>query len=272
MSSRPRKFEVERENHDRWLVSYADFITLLFAFFVVMYAVSAVNQNKYEQLANSLGSAFGTTRAVQNIEQEGTSSPGGAYEPKKLQMGSSFIKPFPALKSRNDKWLREREAMTAMALDVSRALSSLSDQGKVRVVQNNRGIRIDIESSILFAPGSAELENSSLEPLLEVAALLVDKPHAIQVEGHTDTFPIHNYLFYSNWELSAVRASSVVRLLALNGVAEHRLSAVGYGSSQPVTDNETAEGRAKNRRVSIMVLYDTPESANDGAEIKYKRP
>lgn len=274
---RRRKFEIERENHDRWLISYADFITLLFAFFVVMYAVSAVNQNKYKQLASSLESAFGSSKIEQKEQLEGGKSNNGKsgstdeVKPESAQrMGHSFIKPFAAVKERNEKWRREREAMTAMALDVSRALSPLIDQGMVRVLQNNRGIRIDIESSVLFAPGSADMEVSALQPLLEVAGLLTDKPNAIQVEGHTDDVPIRNYLFYSNWELSAVRASSVVRLLVQNGIAEQRLSAVGYGSAQPLEENTTEEGRAKNRRVSIMVLYSAPDKPNDGAEIKTK--
>lgn len=270
--SRRKKFETERENHDRWLVSYADFITLLFAFFVVMYAVSVVNQNKYKQLANSLGSAFGSSRLVQEGHIENDSQGKLEETPKQVEprSGKSFIKPFAAIQSRNEKWRREREAMTAMALDMSRALSPLIEQGSVRVLQNNRGIRIDIKSSVLFAQGSADLEVSALPPLLEVAGLLAEKPNAIQVEGHTDNIPIRNYLFYSNWELSAVRASSVVRLLVQNGIAEQRLSAVGYGSAQPVENNDTAEGRARNRRVSIMVLYAAPESANDVAEIRIK--
>ncbi|MDP2248785.1 MAG: flagellar motor protein MotD [Nitrosomonadales bacterium] len=270
--SRRKKFEIERENHDRWLVSYADFITLLFAFFVVMYAVSAVNQNKYKQLANSLGSAFGSSKVEKKEQLEG-GQPGSSEElaPESgVRIEGSFIKPFAAVQSRNDKWRREREAMTTMALDISQALSPMIEQGTVRVLQNNRGIRIDIESSVLFALGSAELEISALQPLLEVARLLAEKPNAIQVEGHTDNVPIRNYLFYSNWELSAVRASSVVRLLVQNGIAEERLSAVGYGSAQPFDTNDTAEGRANNRRVSIMVLYAAPEKANDGAEIKTK--
>jgi chemotaxis protein MotB len=269
--SRRKKFEIERENHDRWLVSYADFITLLFAFFVVMYAVSAINQNKYKQLADSLGSAFGSGKLVQEGHPEAGSKGMTEENPKGVKRsGDSFIKPFAAVQIRNEKWRRERESMTAMALDLSHALSPLIEQGNVRVLQNNRGIRIDIESSVLFALGSADLEVSALQPLLEVAGMLAGKSNAIQVEGHTDNIPIRNYLFYSNWELSAVRASSVVRLLEQNGIAEQRLSAVGYGSAQPFSNNDTAEGRARNRRVSIMVLYSAPESANDGAEIKIK--
>ncbi|HEY8354514.1 MAG TPA: flagellar motor protein MotD [Methylophilaceae bacterium] len=262
-SGRKKKFEVERDNHDRWMVSYADFITLLFAFFVVMYAVSVINQNKYQRLADSLGSAFGTIRLT---EKSGTAESAVTG----TRAGDSFIKPFPAVQMRNEKWRREREAMTAMALGVSQALAPLIEQGDVRVVQNHRGIRIDIGSSILFASGSADLEVGALPVLLEVAERLAGKSNAIQVEGHTDDVPIRNYLFFSNWELSAARASSVVRLLEQNGIEAERLSAVGYGSSRPVAGNDTAEGRAQNRRVSIMVLYAAPERADDGAEIRAK--
>jgi len=258
-----KKFEVERDNHERWMVSYADFITLLFAFFVVMYAISVINQNKYQRLADSLGSAFGT---IQLTEKYGTAESEGTGQ----RTVASLIKPFPAVQARNEKWRREREAMTAMALDVSQALAPLIKQGNVRVVQNHRGIRIDIGSSILFASGSADLEIDALPVLLEVAGRLVGRPNAIQVEGHTDDVPIRNYLFFSNWELSAARASSVVRLLEQNGIEAERLGVVGYGSSRPVSGNDTEEGREQNRRVSIMVLYAMPERADEGAEIRAK--
>jgi chemotaxis protein MotB len=264
-----KKFEVERENHERWLISYADFITLLFAFFVVMYAVSSVNQGKYKVLSIALGSAFGTARTI-NPEQDVSGSAvhqHGAIKQNGIQSGSSFVMPFPAVKLRNEKLRRERENMTAMALDLSKVLEPLVNEGKVHIIQNNRGIRIDIHSNLLFQPGSADLESAALEPLLEIAKLLKTNQHAIQVEGHTDITPIHNYIFFSNWELSAVRASSVVRLLSQAGVSENRLSAVGYGSAQPVSSNETEDGRAQNRRVSILVLYGEPGSATNGAEI-----
>lgn len=265
--ARRKKFEVERENHDRWLVSYADFITLLFAFFVVMYAVSVVNQNKYKQLANSLGSAFGSSKAAQQHEGGDTAEPDEALANGPYG-GRSFIRPFAPPPRRSAEWRREREAMTALALTASQTLAPLIERGAVRVVQNNRGIRIDIRSQVLFAAGSAELGQEATTPLLEIARLLADRPNAIEVEGHTDSTPISNGSYYSNWELSAMRASTVVRLLEQHGIASQRLGAVGYGAARPLADNTTEAGRAANRRVAIMVLYGAPAEANDGAEIR----
>jgi chemotaxis protein MotB len=134
-------------------------------------------------------------------------------------------------------------------------------------MQNNRGIRIDINDSLLFSPGSAELAATALGVINEIAVMIKDNERHIQVEGHTDNIAIHNAVFFSNWELSAVRASSVVRMLSDTGIAESRLSALGFGSAQPVTENETAIGRAKNRRVSIMILYETDNQENAVMEI-----
>src|SRR5690606_29406977 len=159
------------------------------------------------------------------------------------------IPPLPLNRLRNASLRREQERMIAMAQHLARALAPLIEDGTVRVLQTNYGVRIDIKDSLLFAPGSAELSGAAQGPLQQIAQILATDSHVIQVEGHTDNIPIHNASFHSNWELSAVRASTVVRLLAGNGVAERRLSATGFGETRPVAGNDTAEGRAKNRRV-----------------------
>ena len=148
--------------------------------------------------------------------------------------------------------------MIATAQDLAKVLAPLIEDGTIRILQTNDGVRIDIKDSLLFAPGSAELAEAAQGPLTQIAQILAEDPHVIQVEGHTDNIPIHNANFHSNWELSAVRASTVVRLLAGNGVAERRLSATGFGEARPVAENDTVEGRAKNRRVSVMLLYRAP--------------
>ncbi len=261
---RRKPFDDEDSNPDRWLVSYADFITLLFAFFVVMYAISSVNQGKYTQLTNSMGTAFSGDGAS-GIKQDSNKNGLGAEGIIKGQQ-NSLIKPLPLTHLYNEKMRRERESMTNMGIALSNALSPLINEGKVRVIQNNRGIRIDIHDSLLFAPGSAELSFAAATIMNEIADRLKDNVRPIQVEGHTDNAPIHTNAFYSNWELSAVRASSVVRMLASAGIAESRLSALGFGSSQPISENETPLGRAKNRRVSIMILYE-PQNTEDSARI-----
>lgn len=244
---RRKNFDDEHDNHERWLISYADFITLLFAFFVVMYAISSVNHGKYKELSSSLGNAFGGGSSVINLQN-------GARKGFESSGQSSLVKPLPLAQRQYEKLKRQREAMILMAKNLSNSLAPLVQEGKIQVIQNNRGIRIDISDGLLFTPGSAELSQTALAPLNEIARVLQQNSYAIQVEGHTDNSPIHNDQFFSNWELSAVRASSVVRMFNGTGIIESRLSAVGFGSAQPVSDNESPEGRARNRRVSVMVL------------------
>lgn len=244
-----KKFDEEQDSHDRWLVSYADLVTLLFAFFVVMYAISSVNEGKYRVLSEALGTAFGRPPRVVP-EAPPSVEPGLPERPKSLSRQ----------KRRGDAALRrEREHMTGMARDILKALSPLVSQGKVRVTQTNRGVNVEINASVLFATGDAKLTSESGQVLKAVAHVLKDDDHDIQVEGHTDNIPISTPMFPSNWELSAVRASSVVRLFFDNGIAESRLVAVGHGANQPVASNDTPEGRVRNRRVEVMILSGLPE-------------
>jgi chemotaxis protein MotB len=248
-----RRYQEESENHERWLVSYADLVTLLFAFFVVMYAISSVNEGKYRVLSNALGSAFGRAQIAP--------APAAVIDsPRPLPA----LPPLPAKIRPADAALkREREYMTAIARDILQALAPLVSQGKVRVTQDSRGVSIEINASVLFAPGDARLTEESGQALRAVARVLRQDTHAIQVEGHTDDIPISNALFPSNWELSAVRASSVVRLFVDSGIAERRLIAVGHGANLPVASNATADGRQRNRRVQIMILSRLPDTVTE---------
>ncbi|MBI1770807.1 MAG: flagellar motor protein MotD [Burkholderiales bacterium] len=243
-----KKYHEEPENHERWLVSYADFITLLFAFFVVMYAISSLNEGKYRVLSNSLTGAFGKVMTV-------NPKPVDAPVEQKIKLD-----PLPLVKNRISEGLRkERAQMTTIAKDILTVLEPLVREGKVRVTQTSRGITIEINASLLFAPGDARLNIDSIQALKAIAGVLKVDTHAIQVEGHTDNLPIKNSIFPSNWELSAVRASTVARLLTENGVDENRVTAVGQGAKLPVSDNETPEGRTRNRRVSVTILAVLPE-------------
>ncbi|WP_020166529.1 MULTISPECIES: flagellar motor protein MotD [Methylotenera] len=260
MGLRRRFHEEEAENHDRWLVSYADFITLLFAFFVVMYALSTVNQNKYRDLTSSLNNAFGQQNSALNktpLSETVRSGPANS---------SLDLPGLPLNKLKHERLRKERENMTGIAINLANTLSPLIKAGQLRVIQNNEGIRIEISDSILFAPGSAALAPSSTKLLQEIAHGLAADHHRLQIEGHTDNLPIHNVEFFSNWELSAVRASTLVRMFVMNDIEEPRLSAVGYGASRPLADNNTVEGRAKNRRVSMTLLYANP-NPSEGSEI-----
>ncbi|EUJ10698.1 flagellar motor protein [Methylophilaceae bacterium 11] len=257
---RRKPLDDDDDNPDRWLVSYADFITLLFAFFVVMYAISSVNLSKYNALTNAIDTAF-----------SGDSAPTVPQQKKidvKPQPEKSLIKPLPLSYLYQEKSKRERENMAKLGVDLSNKLALMIQDGKVQVMQNNRGVRIDINDSVLFNSGSADLADSAVEIINEIAVILNANQRLIQVEGHTDDTPIHTHQFYSNWELSAVRASTVVRMLNAAGVVETRLSALGYGATQPISSSDTEFGRAKNRRVSIMILYETKNELQDTLEIK----
>jgi len=233
-----KKYDDTSENHERWLISYADFITLLFAFFVVMYAISSINQEKYRVFSVSLGNALGG-RTGATVE--------AAMAPRiTLQDLVS--------KRKSDTLRRERALLKALAADLSDTLAPLVKEGKVRVTQNSRGVTVDINASVLFDPGDATLTPDSMEALRALAGRLKDDTHAIAVEGHTDGVPIATPLFASNWELSAVRASSVVRLFVDSGLDSRRLSAVGNADNVPVASNDTPEGRARNRRVTVTIL------------------
>jgi chemotaxis protein MotB len=242
-----RKFEDDsHENHERWLISYADFITLLFAFFVVMYAVSVVNVGKYKVLSDALGDAFGG----RGVPLKDNTS---------VALVSSEALPLSNIiaHKRAEAFKRDRERLDLLARRLNSVLAPLVNSGKVRVTRTARGVTVEINASVLFDEGDAGLAGSARETLRTVAGLLKDDSHAIEVEGHTDTTPIANAAFPSNWELSAVRASTVVRLFIENGVPERRLAAVGRGANQPIASNDDPIGRARNRRVAVTILSGT---------------
>ena len=244
-----KKREDEKENLERWMVSYADFITLLFAFFVVMYSISSVNQNKYVMLSSAIGIAFGGAGNT-IIQNENHPLPILLKSNRKEKVLQAEVK-------------REREKMAAIGKDLMDALSPLISQGKVRVMQTSRGVNVEISASVLFAPGDAQLDEQSAQTIKAVGAVLKDVTNTVQVEGFTDNVPINTVMFPSNWELSAVRASSVVRLLIESGMKERQLTAIGRGANYPIESNATPEGRSRNRRVQLMVLSNITEEAKE---------
>jgi len=246
-----RYHEEEHENHERWLVSYADFITLLFAFFVVMYALSQINTDKYRVLSDSLVSAFSKTS-------------GGGEQPIMSKASPMIELPVikPVLKLDEAK-AKTKSKMRNMAGERKDALGPLVQNGQVRVTESALGITVEINASVLFSSGDARLGTEAVRALTAVAKILAPTDFPITVEGYTDNTPINTPQFPSNWELSGVRASSVVRLFIDNGVLANRLTATGYADQRPVVDNDTAEGRARNRRVAITIESRTPDIAVD---------
>ncbi len=247
-----KKKEEPHENHERWLVSYADFITLLFAFFVVMYALSTVNEGKYRILSDSLIQAF------RNVNTN-TSSPVQVVVAPPIP---SVQKSAPN-RAQDAAKQKQRDKMRNVAKDIMEVMAPLIAEGKVRVLETSRGVTIEINDSILFSPGQAQLHPQLVKALRAIADVLVPTDFPITIEGHTDNVPIKTAQFPSNWELSAVRATTVLRLFADTGVAPERLTAIGYADTRPVEPNILADGRARNRRVSILIDSSIPENGRE---------
>lgn len=255
MPRRVRRPE-EHENHDRWLVSYADFITLLFAFFVTMYALSSVNEGKYRVLSDSLVQAF---RNVP-VNSSGTEIAPRMSAPA-IPLAAKLYKDSNPKSTPNTKAQEQRRVVRArmrnMAQDISAAMAPLVRDGQVRVTETSRGVTVEINASVLFDSGDARLDPRAMAALRAVAQILAPTEFPVTVEGHTDDTPISTAQFPSNWELSVVRAASVVRLFIDTGVAPQRVTASGYGEQRPVADNDSPESRARNRRVTILI--DSPD-------------
>jgi chemotaxis protein MotB len=220
-----RKIE-EEENQDRWVVSYADFITLLFAFFTTMYAISHVDLGKLERFSGSMQSAFKTSH-------EGDVGKGTII---------NGIRPI-------------NYADVALEKDFLAELKKFGIIEAIAVVRDQRGVLISFGDSLFFESGSAELRRGS-RPFLATVASLIKKHHRhILIEGHTDNLPLHNSAYSSNIELSAIRASRVYAfLVGEEGVDADRMGVAGYGANRPVESNATPEGRARNRRIDIVFV------------------
>lgn len=253
-----KKKPEEHENHERWLVSYADFITLLFAFFVVMYSISSVNEGKYRVLSDSISSAFDPSEAGLPIKMNSPLKPPivaraiTSSNDFSMSMQGQNVSAYGGVAASKE----DKENLRKITKRIKEGLSPLIDDKMVKVKSNDLWIEVEIKSKILFGSGKASLQPRARPVLRDVARVLSDFENQIQVEGFTDNVPINTEDFRSNWELSAARAANVVHLFSRSGVKPTRLSAVGYGEFKPIASNRTAEGRQKNRRVKIVILSD----------------
>ena len=237
--SRRRRVTAEAENTDRWLISYADFITLLFAFFVVMYSISSVNLGKYRVLSDSMTSAF-SQKTLPTPPSPSTQPLGISVQRAPISIGIEGQAGFKAMKE--------------TAAKIEGRMKSWINKGKIAVRGNEKWLEVEINSSILFTSGSATLSTQASEILNSLAEVFKDSRNPLYVSGYTDNLPIRTVKYPSNWELSSARAASVVRLMANNGIDQSRMGAIGFGEFRPVTDNATPENRQKNRRVIIRIM------------------
>lgn len=251
--SRRRATPEDSEHHERWLVSYADFITLLFAFFVVMYSISSINEGKYRVLAESIGTAFSKHEPAVLLAREPIQI--GDTPPRVLQP----ITLDPSALAHEDRAIaeafrQERETLRHVSEQFSETLDRYIEQRLVEVKRTDYWLELEMKSGLLFESGKAELSPEALPVLHKIAEIIRETPNVLYVEGHTDNIPIRTVEFASNWELSAARAASVVREFIAAGIAPERLAAVGYGEYHPVADNRFEEGRFKNRRVVLVLM------------------
>ncbi|MFH1194318.1 MAG: OmpA family protein [bacterium] len=215
----------EETEKDRYLITYADLITLLLGLFILLYAISSIDVKKYENLISVMGNVFGTTEKIIGFD----TTPTGVNEK---------IPVVKTLKQQLQDVIQE------------------NGYGKVvRLTENERGITISILDEILFPSGSADLNEPSKEILKNIANIIRELPNDIRIEGHTDNLPISSSAYPSNWHLSVARATNTAFHLMLNeGILQDKVSIVGYSEFQPVASNETEEGRAQNRRVDLVIL------------------
>ncbi|MCP4413404.1 MAG: OmpA family protein [Gammaproteobacteria bacterium] len=240
-------FNKESENADRWLVSYADFITLLFAFFVVMYSVSQVNEGKFKILSETLTDAF--------VQPERSLQPIQVGEVNKADTATSGENTYPNDYVEAETTEEIDESFQELRASLDESLSELVDAGLVKIRSNQNWIEINMGSGLLFKSGEDTLsENANLTLKTIVDTMnLKERQHAIMIRGYTDNIPIKSRKFSSNWSLSSARAVSVLHKLEQAGIPSFLLTIEGYGQQQPEADNNTAVGRKANRRVVMAI-------------------
>tara|TARA_R110001592_G_scaffold138511_5_gene357781 strand:- start:89493 stop:90284 length:792 start_codon:yes stop_codon:yes gene_type:complete len=246
--------EEEVDNKERWLVSYADFITLLFAFFVVMYSISSVNEGKYKVLSDSLEGIFNAPKkAILPIQVGDLPSRAESDSAPAINIMPIITTPEPLDKDKKIREVQEQEELTKIAGEFEDGFEDLIFEQKVSVQKKDDWIEISLDDTVVFSSGGVEPIDEALPIIEKIARIMQNHDNAMLVEGHTDNIPIRSAVFPSNWELSAARAASVVRYLALEGISPSRMGAMGYGEFQPVVRNDTPQGRRKNRRVVLLV-------------------
>jgi chemotaxis protein MotB len=245
-----RKRQPEHENHERWLVSYADFITLLFAFFVVMFASSQGDKSKAREVSEGVKKAL----EGDNISSMVAMVMGSPRKPIETspEAGHEPSPPPPIEEQRRQQQLAE--LMPSLRV-LSRELSEEVSTGEVQIRMTDRGLLISFAQTALFPSGEDVISSDAYESIGKVAEAIIQLPNSVRLEGHTDARPIRTMRFRNNWDLSAMRAVALLQILTERfAVPTGKLSVAGYADAAPVASNDTEEGRGRNRRVDIIVL------------------
>ena len=248
-----RRKRPEPENHERWLVSYADFITLLFAFFVVMFASSQTDKARAKQLSEAVEKALNNGKSV-GVPPAIAKILGGTIDDKGI--GNAQMKgPGGAQRAAKEAPVENVAELLPSLKILSRELQAEISAGELEVRLEARGLVISLRQSAFFPSGADDIAPAMYAALEKVARVIQPLPNSVQLEGHTDSIPIHNSRFNSNWELSSARAIAMLNLLCDRfELPRSRFAVVGRADTVPVADNDTPEGRSRNRRVDIVIL------------------
>ena len=257
-----RRFVKSHTSHERWLISYADFITLLFAFFVVLYAFAKADQKRQTEVSQAIDTAFKSLGLFANASRTpdnktASSAKEQAVMAMNIVMGEDVLAP-----------AQVKDDLARIKHELDERLASQIAQHTVAIKLGKDGLVISLREAGFFDSGSATPRKESLESMQQIASELAQMPYDLRVEGHTDNVPIHTAEFASNWELSSARATNIARaMLSLHGVSPDRLSAAGYAEFHPVDTNDTADGRGRNRRVDLVIMPRTKVNlASDTAQ------
>jgi chemotaxis protein MotB len=266
-----KKKPEEHVNHERWLVSYADFITLLFAFFTTLYAISTVDKTKAGKLVYSMRTAFNVEIFASPEEQlayQGVGAPAVTLDGPP-GIGSEGGEKSHAGDPNSEE---DEESFGSLAKDLKGMVDDPKLKGKVSVKMEDRGMVISLAEAGFFDSGKAGMDAEAKAALDKIVTRLTKEKFGLIVEGHTDNKPVRGGTFHSNWELSTARATSVVQYaVEQHKISPSRMSAAGYGEYRPTADNTTDDGRKKNRRVDIVVLY-KQGAASGGSALGGARP
>ncbi|MGA2185661.1 MAG: flagellar motor protein MotB [Bryobacteraceae bacterium] len=246
-----KKKAADHENHERWLVSYADFMTLLFAFFVVMFATSQTDKNKAKAVEESVKKALSEGQLSSIVVTMFGGSPRDKGKGNAQMQG-----PGGAEKIFDKNQGRLAELLPSLQV-LSRDLEEEIKSGKIQITMEPRGLVVSFRQAALFPSGTAVVLPDARQPVSKIAKAITEIPNPVRLEGHTDSVPIHTEQYQSNWELSAARSIALMRLLTEDGVPVDKLSIAGYANNAPADSNDTEEGRSRNRRVDVVVLNAT---------------
>ena len=256
-----KKKHPEHENHERWLVSYADFITLLFAFFVVMFATSQTNTSKAAQVSESVKQALEDGKMSSLV----SAILGGAKEEKgpgnSMMMGPGGAKRWTPKDKKEGQLAELLPSLEVLSKELKKEIA----EGKIQISMEQRGLAISFKQAALFPSGEDVIAPEAIESIAKVATAINKIPNPVRLEGHTDSLPIHTERFKSNWDLSAARSIALLNLLTERfQVPVSKLAIAGYADTAPIDTNDTEEGRARNRRCDIVILNETGLLAEPG--------